>query len=144
MKMVKEIKRKTLPEDGRAAISEERIPMGKIGQENVTIGLEHLFADSIIPQLFVDNEMVLRDFTPPVEELFSITEEDRGRNIYEVREKIGHRCLIGNIRGVLYTERNLEKEVETENGDRFKLNIQPNFSPGEEQVDGVIITFFQI
>ena len=113
-------------------------------RERVTIELEHLFADSIIPQLFVDNEMVLRDFTPPVEELFSITEEDKGRNIYEVREKIGHRCLIGNIRGVLYTERNLEKEVETENGDRFKLNIQPNFSPGEELVDGVIITFFRI
>ena len=144
MKMVKEIKRKTLPEDGRAAISEEGIPMGKIGQDNVTIGLEHLFADSIIPQLFVDSEMVLRDFTPPVGELFSIDSEDRGRSIYEVKEKIGHRCLIGNIRGVLYTERNLEKEVEVDTGERFKLNIQPNFSPGEELVNGVIITFFQI
>ncbi len=105
---------------------------------------EDLLADSVIPQLFVDREMVLRDFTPQVEELFSITAEDRGRNIYEVKEKIGHRCLIGNIKGVLYTERNLEKEVETDSGERFRLDIQPNFSPGEELVDGVIISFLKM
>ena len=124
----------------RASPTARKIPR----RERLTIGLEHLFSDSIIPQLFVDSEMVLRDFTPPMAELFSINAEDRGRNIYEVKEKIGHRCLIGNIRGVIYTERSLEKEVQTEDGKWFKLNIQPNFSPEEEEVNGVIITFFEI
>lgn len=142
--MIKGLEREAGRENRRAIKSKESIMSELKTQDRVTIELEHLFADSIIPQLFVDKEMVLRDFTPPVEELFSIESEDRGRSIYEVKEKIGHRCLIGNIKGVLYTERNLEKEVETDSGDRFKLNIQPNFSPGEELVDGVIITFFQI
>ena len=117
--------------------------MSKLYDQNaVTIGLEHLFADSIIPQLFVDNEMVLLDFTPPIAELFSITSEDKGKSIYEVNDKIGHRCLIGNIKGVIYTERSMEKEVMTDKEEWFKMNIQPIFSPGEEEVDGVLITFF--
>lgn len=144
MKMIKDLELEKVPEKRGTVISKERKMPELKPQDRVTINLEHLFADSIIPQLFVDNEMVLRDFTPPVGELFSIDAEDRGRSIFEVKEKIGHRCLIGNIKGVLYTERNLEKEVETDSGARFKLNIQPNFSPGEELVDGVIITFFQI
>jgi hypothetical protein len=117
--------------------------MSKLYHQNpVTIGLEHLFADSIIPQLFVDSEMVLRDFTPPIARLFSITSEDKGKSIYEVNGKIGHRCLIGNIKGVIYTERSMEKEVTTDKEECFRMSIQPNFSPGEEEVDGVLITFF--
>lgn len=112
-------------------------------QRSVTIGLEQLFADSIIPQLFVDREMILTDFTPPFASLFAISATDRGRSIYEVQEKIGHRCLIGNIKGVIYTERSMEREVETAQGTCFKMNIQPNFSPGEELVNGVLITFFR-
>lgn len=110
----------------------------------VTIGLEHYFSNSIIPQLFVDAEMLLRDFTPPMEEFFSIDQEDIGKSIYELKEKIGHRCLIGNIRGVMYTERNMEKDIRTATGDRFRMNIQPSFTEGEEMINGVIITFFEL
>ena len=110
----------------------------------VTIGLKDYFSNSIIPQLFVDAELLLRDFTPPMGEYFSIEQEDIGRTIYELKEKIGHKGLIGNIKGVLYTERNMEKHIRTVTGDRFKMNIQPCFTENEEMINGVIITFYEL
>ena len=107
----------------------------------VTIGLEQYFSNSIVPQLFLDTELQLIDFTPPIEEIFSIDQDDIGRSIFELKQKIGHQGLIGNIKGVLYTERNLVKHIHTSDGDKFMMNIQPCFSLGEEVVNGVIITF---
>jgi len=110
----------------------------------VVIHLEDYFSNSIIPQLFVDSDMLLRDYTPPIEKCFSICEEDIGRSIYELKEKIGHRGLSGNIKGVIYTERNLEKTIRTETGNSFRMNIQPSFTEREEMVNGVIITFSEL
>lgn len=118
------------------------IPQGRILPQ-VTIGLEHYFSNSIIPQLFVDTELLLIDFTPPMEDIFFVDQEDIGKGIYELKEKIGHRSLIENIRGVLYTERNMEKHIRTARG-RFKMNIQPCFTEKEEMMNGVIITFFEV
>lgn len=121
--------------------------MSTLYQEDLVSGIKYLenyFANSIVPQLFVDSEMLLRNFTAPAGELFAIFHEDIGKNIHNVKDKIGYNALIENIRGVLLTERNKESEIQTRDGRLFKMNIQPCFCQRDEQTEGVIITFLDL
>src|SRR5690606_8798100 len=49
--------------------------------------LENYFANTIIPQLFIDGDFILRKFTPPAMTHFSLTEADVDRDINEVKDK---------------------------------------------------------
>lgn len=108
------------------------------------IGLENSFSDSIVPQFFVDSDLILRDFTIPAREFFSISHEDIGKSIYHIKEKIGHYALTENIRGVLLIERNMENEIRTRDGRLFHMNIQPCFCHENEQINGVIVTYLDL
>lgn len=43
--------------------------------------LENYFRNTIIPQLFVDRDLILRKFTPPAMKQFSLKIADVGKNI---------------------------------------------------------------
>jgi len=110
----------------------------------VNKGLENYFVNSIVPQLLVDANMILQDFTAPAGKFFSITREDIGKSIYQVKEKIGHYALVENIKGVMLIERNMENEIRTRDGRMFHMNIQPYFCPEEDQINGVIVTYLDL
>lgn len=42
--------------------------------------LENYFRNTIIPQLFVDRDLILRKFTPPAMKQFSLKTGDVGKN----------------------------------------------------------------
>jgi two-component system phosphate regulon sensor histidine kinase PhoR len=106
--------------------------------------LENYFANTIIPQLYVDGEMILRIFTPPAMTLFSLTKADIDRDINEVKDNIRYPTLIGNIEEVIATSEILEKEVQTTDGKWFQMNILPYKVFHENRTNGVIITFVDI
>ena len=106
--------------------------------------LENYFSNSIVPQLFVDSEMMLRSFTSPAAEIFAISQEDIGKSLYNLKDKIAHNALIDNIRGVLLVEKNKEKEIQTLNGRMFNMNVQPFFGNQNEPIIGVIVTYLEL
>ena len=106
--------------------------------------LENYFSNSIVPQLLVDSEMVLRSFTSPAAEIFSLSREDIGKSLYNLKEKLVHNALIDNIRGVLLVEKNKEKEIQTLKGQLLNMNVQPYFGSHEEQIIGVIVTYLEL
>lgn len=106
--------------------------------------LENYFANTIIPQLFIDGKMVLRKFTPPAMKQFSLTEEDINKNFHEVKENFRYPTLVENIEEVIETGEVLEKEVQTTNGEWFQMNILPYKVFEENKTNGVIITFVDI
>lgn len=106
--------------------------------------LENYFSNSIVPQLFVDSEMMLRSFTSPAAEIFAISQEDIGKSLYNLKDKIAHNALIDNIRGVLLVEKNKEKEIQTLNGRVFNMNVQPFFGNQNEPIIGVIVTYLEL
>lgn len=106
--------------------------------------LENYFSNSIVPQLFVDSDMVLRCFTPPAQAYFSLSPEDIGKRLYRVKNKIAHKGLIENIRGVLLVERNKESKIHMKDGRLFHMNIQPIFDLHDEGVNGVVITYLEL
>lgn len=106
--------------------------------------LANYFSNTIIPQLFVDAEMVLRIFTPPAMEQFSLSYEDIGKNIQHVRDNIRYPTIADDIQEVITTSQIFEKEIQTTDGNWFQMNIVPYVEHELDRINGVIITFVNI
>ena len=106
--------------------------------------LNQYFENSIVPQLFIDAQLYLKDFTPAAGKLFELKKEHLERNICGIKEKMKHSSFIENIRGVLITETVLKKEIKTNDERRFLKCIQPCFSENEEVINGLIVTFIEL
>jgi two-component system phosphate regulon sensor histidine kinase PhoR len=50
--------------------------------------LENYFVNTIIPQLFVDGNLILRKFTPPAMKQFTLTDAHINKNIEDVTDNI--------------------------------------------------------
>ncbi len=120
-------------------------PRNDVNQlRKLNFDLVNYFANTIIPQLFVDADLVLRIFTPPAMKQFSLSHKDINRSFLEVKDNIKYPTIIENIEEVISTNNILEKEVQTEDGKWFQMNILPYVEHQSGQINGVIITFVDI
>ncbi len=106
--------------------------------------LENYFANTIIPQLFVDANLMLRKFTPPAMKQFRLREDHLGRPIEEIKENFRYNTLIDNIKVVIATGKILEKEIQTTDMRWYQMNILPCIVRETNTANGVIITFVDI
>lgn len=106
--------------------------------------LKQFFETSIIPQLLIDSNLILKDFTPPAEKLFSLNNDDIEKSIYTIKDKFDHKAFIESLKGVFMTERVLQKEVKTADNSRYLMNIQPVFSDDDDILCGLLITYYQL
>jgi len=105
---------------------------------------ENYFKNTIIPQLFVDANMVLRKFTPPAMKHFNLHLNDVGRPLEDIKDNFRFLSIIENIQYVIDTGEILEKEIQTTDMDWFQMNILPYYVPKQKKTNGVIITFVDI
>lgn len=106
--------------------------------------LENYFRNTIIPQLFVDVNLILRKFTPPAMKQFKLHKEDIGKHISDVKDNFRFPSIIENIEQVVSTGEILEKEIQTTDMRWFQMNILPYIIMKENKANGVIITFIDI
>lgn len=111
-------------------------------EENDT--LENYFRNTIIPQLFVDGNMLLRKFTPPAMKQFSLSLDDINKPIQDIKENFRFPTIIDNIAHVIKTKEILEKEIQTTDLRWYQMNIIPYVRIKDKKTDGVIITFVEI
>lgn len=111
---------------------------------NLNFDLANYFSNTIIPQLFVDSDMILRIFTPPAMEQFSLSYDDIGRNIHEVKDNIRYLTIMDDIQEVINTNAVFDKEIQTTDGNWFQMNIVPYVEHENDKNNGVIITFVDI
>ena len=106
--------------------------------------LENYFNNTIIPQLFVDADLILRKFTPPAMKQFDLKPEFMGMAIEDIKDNFRFPTLIHNINSVIATGKILEKEIQTTDLKWFQMNILPYHVRNENRTNGVIITFVDI
>lgn len=107
--------------------------------------LANYFSNTIIPQLFVDADLILRIFTPPAMKQFSLTYDHVGKNIADIKDNLRYPYVVEDIKDVIdNTNRILEKEVQTTDGRWFQMNIVPYVEHEKNIINGVIITFVDI
>lgn len=106
--------------------------------------LANYFSNTVIPQLFVDSDLMLRIFTPPAMKQFALSFDHVGRSIHAVKDNIRYPTFVENIEEVIATNTNLEKEVQTTDDKWFQMCIVPYIEHEEGVTNGVIITFIEI
>lgn len=106
--------------------------------------LENYFRNTIIPQLFVDANLILRKFTPPAMKQFNLQLDDVGRPIEDIKDNFRFHSIIENIQQVIDTGDILEKEIQTTDLRWFQMNILPYIIEKGKKTNGAIITFVDI
>jgi two-component system phosphate regulon sensor histidine kinase PhoR len=106
--------------------------------------LENYFQNTIIPQLFIDSNLILRKFTPPAMKQFKLSADDIGKSIYDVVNNFRFPSIIENISHVIETTEILEKEIQTTDLRWYQMNILPYVKQIDKKINGVIITFVEI
>jgi two-component system phosphate regulon sensor histidine kinase PhoR len=106
--------------------------------------LENYFRNTIIPQLFVDAQLILRKFTPPAMKQFNLKTEHIGRPLADVKENFRFPTIIDNIQHVIDSSEILEKEIQTTDRRWYQMNVLPYVVQKSGKTDGVIITFIDI
>jgi len=106
--------------------------------------LENYFRNTIIPQLFVDSDLVLRKFTPPAMRQFNLKLQDLGKPIGEIKDNFRFPNILENIQSVIDTNELLEKEIQTTDMRWYQMNIIPYIIQKSNLTNGVIITFVEI
>jgi two-component system phosphate regulon sensor histidine kinase PhoR len=106
--------------------------------------LENYFGNTIIPQLFVDADLVLRKFTPPAMKQFSLGPHDIGRSFNDIKDNFRFPSIIDNIQHVIVSHEILEKEIQATDLRWYQMNIIPYIIRRDNKSNGVIITFVEI
>lgn len=106
--------------------------------------LENYFRNTIIPQLFVDRNLILRKFTPPAMKQFSLKTDDVGKNIDDIKDNFRFPTIVEDIEQVIGSNEILEKEIQTTDSRWYQMNVIPYVIAKTKKTDGVIITFVEI
>ncbi len=106
--------------------------------------LENYFRNTIIPQLFVDENLILRKFTPPAMRQFKLKESDVGKPMDQIVDNFRFSHFKENIQQVIESGEILEKEVQTIDKHWFQMNILPYVVQKTRKTNGVIVTFVDI
>jgi two-component system CheB/CheR fusion protein len=106
--------------------------------------LANLLDSTSIATLFLDSELRIRRFTPPLLEIFKVREGDEGRPIGDIVTRLSRDGLGQDVQQVLRTLVPIEREMAVaEDGVSYLVRIRP-YRDLNNVIDGVVITFTDI
>jgi two-component system CheB/CheR fusion protein len=85
----------------------------------------------------------IRRITPRASDVFDAMPQDVGRRLASFRHRLEYPRLFEDLAECLATGQRVEREVRVEGGGCWFLRILP-YCPGEQQIDGVVITLVDI
>ncbi|MCH8541395.1 MAG: PAS domain-containing protein [Opitutales bacterium] len=105
--------------------------------------LNNLLKATHIATVFLDREMHIMRFTPNASELFNLRSIDLGRSLADITHQLKYDKLCEDIRSVLKSHRELEREVEDAKGHHYLARLQC-YRTDDDNVEGIVITFIDI
>jgi two-component system, chemotaxis family, CheB/CheR fusion protein len=105
--------------------------------------LTNYFRSTDIGQIFLDGDLRIRKFTPAVKQQINLIDGDIGRPINHLSNNIKYPGLLQDIRKVMDSSQQIEREVEILNGKYYQMKISP-YEKQDKTIDGVVITFMDI
>ena len=106
--------------------------------------MNNLLAGTGVGTIFVDFQLLIQRFTPPVTQVINLILSDVGRPVGHIVSNLeGYDTLVEDIRSVLDTLIPKEIEVKTKAGTWFLLRIRP-YRTLDNVIEGAVITFFDI
>ena len=105
--------------------------------------MRNLLNSTSIATVFVDEDLVIKRFTPATSQMLNLRERDVGRPLTDITSRVRSTDLVGYARQVLDTLVPAEAEVETDDGRWYSVRILPYRTSGNA-IDGAVITFLDI
>ena len=127
----------SINEELRTINQEHRIRNEELAEVNSD--LINLIDSTDIGTLFLDRELRIRRYTPPVAEVFNFVSTDVGRPLSDVTHKLDYPGLTDEIVAVLNTLTRIEREVTAGDGRWFMVRLVP-YRSVEDKIDGVVLT----
>lgn len=103
--------------------------------------LQHLIESTEIGIIVVDAAMRIRRATPALEAVFNFASADRAGPLALVTHRLDYAGLVEDVRRVLASREQIEREVRSDTGESFIVRIKPYLSL-DGQIDGAVCTFF--
>jgi two-component system CheB/CheR fusion protein len=105
--------------------------------------LQNLMVSTHIGTLFLDRELRVKRYTPPVQRVFNIIPTDIDRPLTHLTHTLQYEHLVDDARQVLHTLTVIEHEMQLTSGEWYLVWILP-YRTTADKIDGVIITFLDI
>jgi two-component system, chemotaxis family, CheB/CheR fusion protein len=105
--------------------------------------LTNLFNSTEIATIFVDNDINIRRFTEQATKLIKLIGSDVGRPLSDIVSRINYPDLVKDIQQVIEKVAFIEKEINTAEGEWYKIRIMP-YKTSQNVIDGATITFINI
>jgi two-component system CheB/CheR fusion protein len=112
--------------------------------------LQNLLSSTDIATIFLDRELRLKRYTPPVEALFNVIPGDLGRPLVHITHRLDYPELMDDAEQVLARLMSVEREIQTveeHSPDRspryFMVRLLP-YRTLEDRIEGVVVTFIDI
>ena len=104
---------------------------------------QNLMAATDVPTLFVDRELRIKFYTPPLTEVFNIMPVDQSRPLAHITHRLSHAHILGDLQEVMETRVPIEREVERDDGRTYLMRLRL-YRTSDDHIDGVVITFIDI
>ena len=105
--------------------------------------MKNLLDATEIATIFLDNNMVIKRFTPPVHRIVSLLPSDVGRPIMNFANTLRHENLAQDVRQVLDRLVTVEANIQTTRGEWYVMRILP-YRTLDNYISGAVITFTDI
>jgi two-component system CheB/CheR fusion protein len=117
---------------------------GKIDElDHANSDLNNLFESTQIATIFLDRDLMIRSYTPPVTKLFNVIPGDRGRPLSDLVGSIDYPDLANDIRAVFGGEV-IERAVSHASGKTHYLARVLPYRSRNNTIDGVLLTFIDV
>lgn len=103
--------------------------------------LQNLIESTEIGTVFLDRTMRVRRFTPAVSSLFNFVATDQGRPLSHITHRLRYGALVEDVATVLSSLARIEREVESDTGERYIMRINP-YRSLDGTNEGAVLTFF--
>jgi two-component system, chemotaxis family, CheB/CheR fusion protein len=103
----------------------------------------NLMAATEVATLFVDRQLRIKLYTPPLTRLFNIMPVDQGRPLAHVTHRLSDGHIVPDIQQVLDTLVPIEREMQRDDGCTYLMRLIP-YRTSDDYIDGVVLTFLDI
>jgi two-component system CheB/CheR fusion protein len=105
--------------------------------------INNLMSSTNIGTIFVNNQLLIQRFTPPISKLMSLIPTDVGRSIGHIVYNLNYTHLVEDTQAVLDTLIPKEMEIQSTDGLWYLMRILP-YRTIENVIDGAVLTFVDI
>ena len=118
---------------------------GKVEQlDRANSDLTNLFESSRVATVFLDENLIIRSFTPAISQVFNILPSDRGRPLTDLVSRVEMPNLTEDVLTVFQTGKTVERTLDHDGGaTHFLLRLVPYLDVNQKIV-GVVLTLVDI